>query len=110
MRAFEFAREIIHAPVRRTNNFVLWYKIICAPRTNNSVLWYKIVGVPTKFWPPPVQGKIDQRIFVKQEEFQSEMPLVRDMIEPISIYVLKWKRWYPWKSSHSNAHSVTRDF
>ena len=49
------------------------------------MLWYKIVGVPTKFWPPPVQGKIDQRIFVKQEEFQSEMPIVRDMIVPILI-------------------------
>ena len=56
LRAFEFAREIIHAPARRTNNFVLWYRIICAPRTNNSVLWYKIIGAPTKLWPPLVQG------------------------------------------------------
>ena len=50
------------------------------------MLWYRIIGVPTKLWPPPVQSKIEQRIFAKQEGFESEMPVVRDMIEPILIF------------------------
>ena len=71
MRAFELAREIICAPARRTNNSVILCKIICAP---------------TKFWPPPVQGTIKQRSLVRQEEFQSEMPVVRGIIVPLMLF------------------------